>query len=289
MCKSNKTISKYPDLADCPIIDFSDYLNVYKGDKSSISFPIEKSRGCHWNKCKFCFLNQGYKYRIKSPSILSQEIIYLIQEYGIFSYSFLDNDVVGQNLLDFDELLNSLISIKEQYPDFTIHLAEIISRNLSSDYIKKMHLAGFEHVQIGYESPSDNILHKISKKNTFASNLLFIKWASEYKIRVGGMNIIRGLLDETIEDILEGIKNVYFLRFYKTTRNYTHLISSLAISNMSRYYKELTDIDKNSGYYTDPIKEYLPPNHIAKEYEFCIFQQSRKFQDVNWNFFREVL
>ena len=36
-----------------------------------------------------------------------------------------------------------------------------------------MSLAGFSCVQIGYESPSDKLLAKIDKKNTFASNLLF--------------------------------------------------------------------------------------------------------------------
>ena len=43
-------------------------------------------------------------------------------------------------------------------------LAEIITRGIDFETIKKMHIAGFFHVQIGYESPSDTLLYKIDKK-----------------------------------------------------------------------------------------------------------------------------
>ena len=41
--------------------------------------PIEGARGCHWNRCHFCFLNQGYKYRRKSAEVIKEEILYNIK------------------------------------------------------------------------------------------------------------------------------------------------------------------------------------------------------------------
>ncbi|MCC8134867.1 MAG: hypothetical protein LIP04_15765, partial [Tannerellaceae bacterium] len=64
----------------------------------------------------------------------------------------------------FDKLLNLLIQLTEKYPDFKIMLAEIITKDITFDFIKKMSLAGFVHIQIGYESASDTLLKKIEKK-----------------------------------------------------------------------------------------------------------------------------
>lgn len=95
-----------------------------------------------------------------------------------------------------------------------------------------MALAGFESVQIGYESPSNNLLEKIHKKNTFASNLFFIKWANELGIRINGANVLRNLLEETTDDIKESIDNLYFLRFYFQKSWYVIIIPFLALQNL---------------------------------------------------------
>lgn len=164
-------------------------------------------------------------------------------------------------------------------------MAEIITRGISKVEIKEMALAGFAYVQIGYESVSDNILVKINKKNSFASNLLFIKWAIEYNINVVGLNVLRGLLDETDADILESIDNLYFMRFYKSTGNIKHNVSMLAINEMSRYYKEISTDNKINEIYFDPIKDRLPQGYIATEDEFKIYQLVRKYQNLLWGNF----
>ena len=135
--------------------------------------PVETSRGCHWNRCHFCFLNMGYHNRLKDISRLIEEIKYNIRTFNVYAFNFLDNDIINNNYRRFDDLLDNLIELKFEYPDFSIRLAEIITKGIAQEVIKKMSMAGFEHVQIGYESPSDALLKKIEKKNSFASNLLF--------------------------------------------------------------------------------------------------------------------
>lgn len=88
-----------------------------------------------------------------------------------------------------------------------------------------MSLANFESVQIGYESPSDKILTSISKKNTVASNLFFIKWAIKFGIHLNGVNILRNLLEEDEEGIKEGINNLYYMRFYLSSKELYHNLS----------------------------------------------------------------
>lgn len=148
-----------------------------------------------------------------------------------------------------------------------------------------MALAGFVYVQIGYESVSDNILVKINKKNSFASNLLFIKWAIEYDINVVGLNVLRGLLDETDADILESIDNLYFMRFYKSVGNIKHNVSMLAVNEMSRYYKEICSNGKTNEMYYDPVMERLPKGYVRHDDEFKIYQLVRKYQNPLWNNF----
>lgn len=267
--------------------DFSDFFNVYKGKHKDIMFPIEGARGCHWNRCHFCFLNQGYKYRHKSADIIKEEILNNIKEYSVYDYTFLDNDVIGKDREKFNILLDNLIEIKKYYPKFRVMLAEIITRGINFETIKKMHLAGFIHVQIGYESPSDVLLSKIDKKNTFASNLFFIKWANEFNIHVGGMNVLRGLIEENIEDVKEGVQNLHFMRFFHLGTKYKHEISSLAINNASRYYKNVNKSELDSMY-SDSVKEMLPKNFLAFEDSLSIYQFVRKFQLHAWDYFESI-
>lgn len=123
---------------------------------------------------------------MKQPVNIGIYIRSLIKKYDVYSFGFLDNDIISNNSHRFSELLDILYDIKNNYPHFQIVLAEIITQGIDDDIIRKMALAGFVNVQIGYESPSNNLLKKIEKKNSFASNLLFIKFANKYNINVVG-------------------------------------------------------------------------------------------------------
>ena len=239
--KSENPKVSFVNLSTTPIPDYSDYFSqidtAWFKDAIKKVIPIESGRGCHWNRCHFCYLNSGYKNRIKSVDALKSEIITHISRYHCDTISFLDNDIINNDVDHFEQLLVLLSQIKRSNPDFKISLAEVITNGITSDIIKKMAIAGFESVQIGYESPSDSLLSKIQKKNTFASNLLFIKYALEYGIKVTGANIIIGLIEESDADILEASENLYFLRFFLSQSQFQHSQSFLAVSSSSRYVR----------------------------------------------------
>lgn len=285
--RSATNVRCFCNLDDAVNDDFSDFFSAYKGAKDQIMLPIEGGRGCHWNICHFCFLNQGYRFRTKSAAVIVSEIRSLIEKYLVYDFCFLDNDVIGKDKQRFDRLLDLLIQLKADYPKFRVMLAEVITNGIDRNTIAKMHLAGFLHIQIGYESPSDTLLSKIEKKNTLASNLFFIKWASIYHLHVGGMNVLRGLLEEDLEDIAESISNIKFLRFYRNNGLYKHEISSLAINSESRYFDK-TDKTTLDEVYTDPLKEMLPADYISKEYRFLVYQYVRKYQSIWWDYFNRI-
>lgn len=271
--------------------DYSDYFEQKEKydffNDLKIFMPVESSRGCHWRRCHFCYLNAGYKYRQKSISTLIEEIKFIQELYNPQHFMFLDNDIIGKNQEEFNVFLDHLILVKEKYPDFSINLAEIITKGIHSSTIRKMALAGFLSVQIGYESPSNSLLKKIDKKNTFASNLLFIKFAIRYKINISGANVIRGLLEETDKDIFESIDNLHVMRFFLDRKGFKHDITSLAVMPSSRYYKEVEDQlhlwDSNS------LIDTLPKNFFKKKnLESSIVELVNNRINPLWTLFQQV-
>ena len=125
----------------------------------------------------------------------------MINTYEIFEFQFLDNDLIGKDMERFHLLLDSFIEIKNEFPRFQIVLAEIITKDLDYVTIKKMFDAGIIYAQIGYESASSILLKKINKKNTFSSNLLYVKFANFHKVILGAVNFLTVHPMETTDSI----------------------------------------------------------------------------------------
>lgn len=267
--------------------EFFDKLECYNVPKQYALLSFENSRSCHWKKCHFCYLNMGYKFRKKDIAVTLEEIEYSIKKYGVYKIQFLDNDLIDNDFERFGAFLDGLMAIKEQYPKFSIVLGEIISHGINARIIKKMALAGFTHVQIGYESPSDNLLRKIDKKNTFSSNLLFIKFAYKYRIHVNGANILRGLIEETEEDIAESIDNLHFLRFFYAEGFFKHNISQLAVIKSSPYYNKIKD-ELPYLWVENPMCMLLPKNYLCKEDKIILLEHLKLSQNLLWNKFIEI-
>lgn len=268
--------------------DYSDFFEQNTKEIKELNLPVEGSRGCHWSKCRFCFLNDGYRYRVKDNEHKIREMENLIDCYGVKKFIFLDNDTIGKDIASFHQFLDELIRLREKHNDMEIVLAEIISKGLSSEEVKKMALAGFSSVQVGYESPSNEILKKIDKKNSFASNLLFIKWAYHYNIIVGGANVLRGLLEETDEDVIESIDNLKFMRFFLVQNYFEHNLSFLAVGKSSRYYTELEKQGKLDEWNENIFLHILPEDYIRPKDKFTLFYFTKKDLNRLWQFFERV-
>lgn len=288
--KVNLLRNVYVDLNNSKM-DFSDYFKFIQNFSldQELSLPIEGGRGCSWKQCKFCFLNTGYKYRTKTNEQILNEIKEQVERYEVNRVLFLDNDIIGADMDNFIELLDMLIEYRKENNDFSILLAEIVTKGVPFNVIKKMALAGFESVQIGYESPSNNLLEKIHKKNTFASNLFFIKWANELGIRINGANVLRNLLEETADDIKESIDNLYFLRFYFQKKLVCHSYSFLSVAKSSPYYRTLLKTNRLTEWRQSHLAQFTPESYMSLEDKFILFFDFIK-PDYNhlWDTFQQI-
>ena len=262
---TSKINRDYLNLNETPLPDYSDYFQQKTIEDKQIRLPIEGSRGCHWSRCKFCFHNEGVRYRRKSPKNIANEIRLQIEEYGIYQISFLDNDTIGKDLIAYDELLDELIAIKKDYPQFYISRAEIVTRYINADIVLKMVEAGFKDVQIGYESLSDTLLTAINKCNSFSTNFLFLKWALTYGIKIRGANLIMNLLEENDDNLQESLENLHFLRFMLDKNRFMHIYTTLWIKESSKYYKLLKNKGELSEWKVYKSFKYLPKSYIKDE------------------------
>jgi len=268
--------------------EFFEYRKLHKITEPVDYLIIEGGRGCHWNRCHFCYLNKGYKYRQKKIEKISQEIKYMISSYGIFRFIFVDSDVIGKDISRFHSLIEELAKIKNEYSDFIISEAEIISLDLSCETIKRMREAGFVNIQIGFECTCDTLLKKIDKKNTFATNLNAIKHCTNEGIHVGGANVIYNLLEETEEDINESIENLRFYRFILCKKNGFVLNPiPLQINSLSKYYNAISD--KKQEYFPRISLFHKAFFHTFDEdLQWHFFEYSLNQRDAKWNYFEDI-
>lgn len=233
---SSGTLNSYFDYEKTEYVpEFSDYFRYADVKNSNILYPLERGRGCNWNKCAFCYLSQGYRFRLKPNNILLNEINSLISKYGITSFFFTDNDVTGSDLNIFEDLLDGLIRIRKSNPAFQIKMAEIISKNLTTSLIRKMRDAGFKSLQLGIEAISETLLKDINKKQTVLDNFFAIKTCLKYDIDVLGANLIYNTPNETSEMVLNAIENLYYFRFILSNKSFSFNFIPLGVSNFSKY------------------------------------------------------
>jgi radical SAM superfamily enzyme YgiQ (UPF0313 family) len=206
-------------------------------------------------------LYPSYKYSVKPIKSIVDEIQYDINIYNIYTFYIQNNNLIENDVNRFNELINALLEIKEQYPDFEIKLASITNLEIKETTISKMMMAGFSRIQIDFESLSEKLLKKSEKKNTFASNLLLCKFAVLHHIAVYPANITIGFPQETSEHILQAIYNLHYLRFFLKERQLKFQISKLEVMHSCKYYKEVNR--KSSNWSKESFwKQYLPQRYL---------------------------
>ncbi len=281
--------SRYLDFHNYTFPNFSDYFKNYPepDKKYKIVIPINSSRACSWNKCKFCDYNSGYKFRVRSLENIIQEIEYIVKEYKSACFSFVDNDIFI-NESHFEKLLDLMIESRNNYNyDYEFWAEMIPNENLNAKLIKKMQAAGFTQVFIGYDGVSDSLLSKMHKSNNFSNNIFFVKFAQKYEIDPL-VNIIIGLIDETEDDIQEGMDNLHFLRFFYNNGEDSlyHDYVTLVISRMSKYYSIISR-EETEKYIVNDLTYLLPAQFSNHEERFNLFSWKKK-QISNHNKWSEM-
>ncbi len=271
---SSLTQSDYLDFENYIIPDYDDYFDNYPepDKKYKITIPINSTRACCWNKCKFCDYNRGYKYRARSPECIVREIEYITKRFEGACFTFVDNDIFVSPG-HFEKLLDLIIeSINRYNYDYEFWAEMIPNQQLNAGLLKKMQIAGFTQVFIGYDGISDSLLRKMNKGNNFSNNIFFVKYALKYGINPL-VNIIKGVIDETEEDVQEGMNNLHFLRYFYNQKDISlaHDYATLVISRMTKYYSMISEEEKEK-YNINKIAYLLPGHFSNHKGRFSLFR-----------------
>ena len=133
------------------------------------SLLIRVTRGCHWNKCKFCGLYKNCKFSMRSQKDILEDIKRAREVYKNrrFTSCFLqDSDAF---VLSTNKLLPIVEAIKSEFPEIKYITSyaradSILRKNLSE--MKELKDAGLNHLYCGMESGSDHVLKLVNKGST---------------------------------------------------------------------------------------------------------------------------
>ena len=263
--------SDYLDLNSRLFPDYDDYFQYRdRTDHRALPaiLPLESSRGCTWNACRFCVYADGYQNRKKGPSALKAELQFLLDKYPTSLFAFMDNDIVANDFPRLEKMLDELIDLRRSRN--IQFIAEVIPKKFTPAIMQKLLRAGLARVHFGYEGLSDRLLKKMRKRNNFSDNLFFVKFAHKYKIKLPAANIICGIVGEEDADILESIDNLHFLRFYCDRHLFSHNPIPLRVAKHSAFYDMLQPEDRFQWDQND-VFDLLPAGLVAGIDRFSLF------------------
>lgn len=165
-------------------------------DTSRPATAMITSRGCTWNRCRFCFRGGFYdpKYRRRSPENVAEEAAQIVAETGVRQIKFLDDN----------------FCINERWVDRFCGLLDERGLNIrwgvlgrvdtsTKSMLKRMAASGCKNIQFGIESGNQRLLDLIGKGTTLDQIREAVSWAKAAGLSVMGTCIL-GVPTETPEE-----------------------------------------------------------------------------------------
>lgn len=203
----NKGIS---DLNTLPIPDYAPYFQEMQQHFSANTFipvlPLEFSRGCWWNKCKFCNLNlQWHGYRWKSAATVVTEVEQQARQHKCLDFCFTDNALPPKET---DTFFRHLAASTADY-DFFAELRVITTPDTMPLYRQ----GGLTAIQVGIESLSTSLLKKMDKGSRCIDNIAAMRQSAEARITLDG-NLICEFPGSSEQEVQETLANLDFVLPY---------------------------------------------------------------------------
>ncbi len=198
------------DLNTLPTPDYTSYFNemgqLFKTEPFIPTLPIEFSRGCWWNKCKFCNLNlQWHHYRSKSGERCVIEVEELAAKHQCLNFTFTDNALP---LKESDRFFDSMSEKNEDYRFFA-EIRAITDPKKMAQYQR----GGLSSIQVGIEALSTSLLKRMGKGTTTIENIATMRQSAENDIVLDG-NLITQFPGSTLEEVDETLETLEFVLPY---------------------------------------------------------------------------
>ncbi len=141
---------------------------VYRPPSEAQSLIIQATIGCPHNRCTFCSLYKGEKFRIRPVEDIKEDLRMARDYYGeyIESVFFADGNTI---IMKTEQLLEIFDYTKNLFPHLeriTVYGSSRFVNRKSLEDLKRLHAAGLERVHTGMESGDDITLERIRKGTT---------------------------------------------------------------------------------------------------------------------------
>ncbi|RLF58440.1 MAG: hypothetical protein DRN27_05450 [Thermoplasmata archaeon] len=272
------------DLDSLPFLDFTSFYQTLSMTSQDIQqyfqlngrLPIEISRGCWWNKCSFCNQKAYHScYREKNIGRFIEELDLLSKTYKILSFQIIGSTLPLNN---YQELCKKIITLNKDFSFIAETRADRL-KNKDYYYLKK---AGFQTIQTGIETFSQNYIKKMNKGTQIIDNIAALKFCKEYGI-TNEYNIIINFPNEESLDFKETVDTTSLFKQYLDPPR----TSSFVVSYKSPIYNNLEkyNIKKLKHKRTDKI---MFPEHILDK-NFQFFYDFMKIQETPKNKWIELV
>lgn len=206
MTQTSERIQKINRLKHDIYSEYGFYYYVPMAEAYTVQVPV--TVGCSYDKCLYCYLNQGRKFRELSLEEITAHVenLRVINE-GRNPKRFL---LAGGNpfVLSTGKLLRISEAIRSKFPECeyisAFSRADDITRK-TPDELKALHEAGYNRLCIGIESGSDEVLAYQNKGVTRLMNLQAMKMLDDsgmsYSVYImlglGGHDMSESHINET--------------------------------------------------------------------------------------------
>jgi len=178
------------------LIPPGDYVVLPHRRLRGVEYPILASRGCYWNRCRFCqdlACVKSSLYRIRSPEAVVAEMRAAVLRHD--SKHFLFHDAVFPTRKDWMERFAACLSSSGlDCTWFCMARAD----SVSPEVLALMKSAGCTNVCYGLETGSEELLLRMDKGHSLEDSRVAVRWTREAGMDVSA-TFIFGFPGETIE------------------------------------------------------------------------------------------
>lgn len=273
--KNTENVRSFGDELDInhPIpLDYDDFFESFHAfnfqEKMKPLITMETSKGCYWNKCTFCGLNEDQqKYRVKNTDTAIEEINGHFKKYNT-NIEMVDN-IMPRHY------------IKKVFPHLTIPEGKRILYEVRGDYTEEemaaLHRAKVTMVQPGIESLLTSV-HELMNKGVNAFQCIsMLKLCIKYAVYPAWNLLIGfpGMTEEMYKQlmaVIPTVKHIFPPGFLNTIR----------IDRYSHYWE-------NSEKYQLKLRPFTPYEYVYPYGEQFLLKVAYIFKDRNFSSERYIL
>lgn len=166
---------------------------VYRPPSEARSLIIQATIGCSHNKCKFCTMYKGKKFRMKKKEEIIDDLIQMHNDYKYTKRVFLaDGDALIMKMSDLKEILNKINELYKNVQRIGIYASPKSIMTKSVEELKELRNLNLKIAYLGVESGDDEVLELMDKGVNSKQMLSAALRIKESKIELSTM-ILSGL------------------------------------------------------------------------------------------------